>query len=184
VTTSKSAVPRLPPLLGLAIRPLPLLPLQPLLMAFVRAVHARHFRIFERLGPYADKRFGIDPTDLPLAFILEPSRTRPRAAVVRSLPRRLDVRIAGPIAGLVGLLDGHYDGDALFFSRDLMIEGDVEAVLALRNALDDAGVDILKEGTALLGPLASPAEAVLRRVLSPREDRAGLSSEGRRCSWS
>ncbi|AGH97674.1 hypothetical protein A11S_851 [Micavibrio aeruginosavorus EPB] len=35
------------------------------------------------------------------------------------------------------MIDGRYDGDALFFSRDIYIEGDTEAVVCLRNALDD-----------------------------------------------
>jgi predicted lipid carrier protein YhbT len=42
---------------------------------------------------------------------------------------------------LLGMIDGTYDGDALFFSRDLTIEGDTEAVLALRNALENAEFD-------------------------------------------
>ena len=51
----------------------------------------------------------------------------------------------------MGLIDGSYDGDALFFSRDLVVEGDIEAVIALRNAIDDAGVDLVADTAALLG---------------------------------
>jgi predicted lipid carrier protein YhbT len=81
---------------------------------------------------------------------------------------------------LVGMLDGSYDGDALFFSRDLVIEGDTSAVLALRNALDDAEID-----PATLAGVPAPlralfnrgAEAVLdglRRALdAPPPTRAG-----------
>ena len=53
-----------------------------------------------------------------------------------------DARIAGPLAALIGLVHGAYDGDALFFSRDLVIEGDTEAVLALRNAIDNEELDL------------------------------------------
>ena len=49
-----------------------------------------------------------------------------------------DARIAAPLIVLLGMIDGTYDGDALFFSRDLVIEGDTEAVLALRNAIENA----------------------------------------------
>jgi predicted lipid carrier protein YhbT len=55
----------------------------------------------------------------------------------------------------MGLVDGTYDGDALFFSRDIAVDGDIEAVLALRNAVDDASIDLLHEAAAWAGPLAA-----------------------------
>ena len=61
------------------------------------------------------------------------------------------------------MAEGRLDGAALFFSRTLSIEGDMEATLALRNALDDARLDF---GTLLLGclgPLGIRAAAFLRR---------------------
>jgi predicted lipid carrier protein YhbT len=65
----------------------------------------------------------------------------------------------------MGLIDGSYDGDALFFSRDLVVEGDVEAVLALRNAIDDAGVDLVADTAALFGPLGPLGERLLGGAL-------------------
>ena len=44
----------------------------------------------------------------------------------------------GPLLSLLGLLDGTFDGDALFFSRGIAISGKVDALLALRNAIEDA----------------------------------------------
>ena len=38
----------------------------------------------------------------------------------------------------MSLLDGTLDGDALFFSRIISISGRTEAVLALRNTIEDA----------------------------------------------
>ena len=38
----------------------------------------------------------------------------------------------------LALLDGTQDGDALFFNRVISISGRTEAVLALRNAIEDA----------------------------------------------
>ena len=101
-----------------------------------------------------EKRFGIKPTDLPFAFVLEPRPKSPKIVAVRNLPHDIPVRIAGPLAGLLGLIDGSYDGDALFFSRDLTVEGDVEAVVALRNAIDSEDVDFVADTATLLGPLA------------------------------
>lgn len=164
MTTLRSPVTTLPPLVSYALRPLPLLPLQPLLSALLGQIVKRHPRIFERLGPYAGKRFGLAPTDLPFAFVLDTKPSAPKVTAVRSLPQHIDAKISGPLLALVGMANGDYDGDALFFSRTIVIEGDVEATLALRNAIDDAGVDIVKEGTALLGPLGQLGDAFLRRV--------------------
>lgn len=57
---------------------------------------------------------------------------------------------------LAQLAQGGGDGDALFFSRDITIEGDTEAVLALRNALDDSNLDIIHDSLGALGFWGSP----------------------------
>ncbi len=168
-----SAISTVPPLLALAMRPLPLLPLQPLLAFILDRIEERHPSIFDRLGVHARKRFGIDPTDLPFAFVLEPRPPWPLITAVRALPARLDVRISGPLAGLVGLVNGDFDGDALFFSRDLLVEGDVEAVVALRNAIDDAQIDLVDEALGGCGPLRTPVERVLRGWLRPQGASSG-----------
>ncbi len=161
-----SSVPTLPPLFGRSIRVLPLLPLQLPLALVLRSLVERHPRIFERLGEHAGKRFGIEPTDLPFAFVLEPHPQAPRIVAVRNLPHDIPVRIAGPLVGLLGLIDGSYDGDALFFSRELTVEGDVEAVVALRNAIDSEDVDLVADTAAMLGPLAPFGRLLLGRVQS------------------
>jgi predicted lipid carrier protein YhbT len=161
-----SSVPTLPRLLGVCMQPLPLAPLQLPLALVLQSVVSRHPRIFERLGAHAEKRFGIEPTDLPFAFVLEPHPRRPRLFGVRSLPGNISVRITGPLVGLLGLIDGSYDGDALFFSRDLAIEGDMEAAVALRNAIDDANLDLLSDAAAVFGPLAPFGERLLGNALS------------------
>jgi predicted lipid carrier protein YhbT len=174
MTTSHSPVAALPPLIHLALRPLPLAPLRPLLAAVLRRVLRRHPGIFERLGPYAGKRYGLAPTDLPFAFVLDTAPRAPMVTAVRSLPK-VDATITGPLRALIGMADGAYDGDALFFSRTIVIEGDIEAVLALRNAIDDAGVNVVREAAALLGPLGRIARAFLDpgRNEAPARNRHG-----------
>ncbi|MFO1188320.1 MAG: SCP2 sterol-binding domain-containing protein [Alphaproteobacteria bacterium] len=158
--------PCLPPLAGRLLAPLPLGPIALVAGRLLGRIARHHPEMFDRLGESATKTFLIDATDLPFVFVLRPDPLRPRIAVTRRgrIPA-FDARIAGPLAALLGLVQGTYDGDALFFSRDLMIEGDVEAVLALRNAIDDAELDLLSEATGLLGPLRRPAEALSRDVL-------------------
>lgn len=172
-----SASGRLPSLLQAALRPLPLAPLDPLLALILRAVLRRHPAIFDRLGEHAHKRFGLRPTDLPFALVLAPRPDSPRISAVRALPPRgLDARISGPLQALVALAEGQVDGDALFFSRTLVVEGDMEAVLALRNAMDGEGLDLVRDAAAALGPLAPFAERLgtsgrrlLDRMARPRE---------------
>ena len=84
--------------------------------------------------------------------------------MVRELPDGLDARISSQLINLMALLEGRLDGDALMFSRQLVIEGDVEAVLALRNAIDDAALDLVTEVSLMLGPLGGPARHILDGV--------------------
>lgn len=175
--SSPTASPSLPHLLSLALRPLPLAPLQHVLALFLYGIGKRHPGLYERLGCHANKRFGIDPTDLPFAFVLEPKLIRPEATAVRCLPSRLDASIRGPLSALVGMAEGRLDGDALFFSRQLDIEGDIEAVLALRNAVDDAGLNLANEFLAGLG---LPGRGIAK-LLSRHQFATGTAGAG---SWS
>ncbi|SDH80702.1 ubiquinone anaerobic biosynthesis accessory factor UbiT [Bosea robiniae] len=157
--------PRLPSWLSRAVAPLPLAPLQPALALMLARISRAHPDLYDRLGNHAEKRFGIGPTDLPFAFVLEPRPSRPLARAVRSLPGGLDASIRGPLAGLIGMAEGTLDGDALFFSRVLWVEGDVAAALALRNAIDDARIDFGKLLLGGFGPLGVRfADAVRQRI--------------------
>ncbi len=152
-------------LAGFAMRPLPLAGLQPLLGLAIRTMQARHKDVFERLGPLGDLVFLIDPTDLPFAFELCPSSEQPTLLAIEKPPqleKHVCAAIRGPLLSLLALLEGRVDGDALFFSRELVIEGDTEAVLALRNAVDGADIDILTDALSPLGPVAAPARRMAR----------------------
>ncbi len=150
-------VARLPGFVGLALRPLPLLGLQIALQGLTTTITRRHPELLDRLGTCGGRCIALDPSDLPFAVLLEPQREAIVVRVVREVdPRTAHARIYGPILALIGLVDGSYDGDALFFSRDITIEGDIEAALALRNAIDDAQIDLLRTATSWAGPLAGP----------------------------
>lgn len=156
------------------MRPLPLLPLQLVLGGFLARILRRNPGLLDRLGEHRRARFGIRPLDLPFAFIVEADP--PRLQVVRALPQGLDACVSASLANLLALVEGKVDGDALMFSRQLGIEGDMEAVLALRNAIDDARLDLAEELASLLGPLGEPARrsfelARERLTGTPREQR-------------
>jgi predicted lipid carrier protein YhbT len=142
------------------------LPLGPLLTLSLRSLARRRPGLFERLGEHSSAHYLIDPTDLPFAFGVVPDGT---ASVVRVFSKSSnspsDVTIRGPLLMLLGILDGTLDGDALFFHRTVSVSGRTEAVVALRNAIEDAELrpsDLL----GLRGTLARFADAGILGGLS------------------
>jgi O2-independent ubiquinone biosynthesis accessory factor UbiT len=132
----------LPPLAGRLAALLPLTPLQFAARRLLERALAARPGFLTRLAPYAGRRFAIDPVDCPFVFVIAPSAEGAVLDVVRDSEKApCDARISAPLVVLLGMVDGTYDGDAVFFSRDLAIEGDTEAVLALRNALENAELD-------------------------------------------
>lgn len=135
-----------------------------------RRVLKEHPGLFERLGEHREKRFAFLPTDLPLAFVVEPARPAISVARKPSIQRPVDASVEGPLFMLLALLEGRCDADALFFSRDLSVTGDMEAMLAMRNTLDDANIDLPRDLSGLAGPFAPlfgrMAEDVRRRALA------------------
>lgn len=165
-----NAIPRVPGFVATPMAHLPRGPLQMLLRRLGRRIAGSHPAILDRLGAYAGHRFLIQPTDLPLVFMLHPARADRMIEVVGAgATTRWDSRIAGPIAALLGLMHGLYDGDGLFFSRDLAVEGDIEGVLALRNALDDAELDLFTE---IFYALGAPGRLMLPALRAPVRDLA------------
>ncbi len=159
MTMSRRTPPPLSPVLlaGLAARPLPPRLLQPLLDVAMRGVRSRHPDLFDRLSGLNDPVYLIDPVDLPFVFVLRPNPANPTLRALRSgdgVPA--DAVIRGPFLRLIDLLEGRIDGDALFFTRELTVEGDTEAVVALRNAVDGAEISVVDDILALFGPLGRP----------------------------
>ncbi len=118
--------------------------------------------MFERLSGVAEPRFLIDPIDLPFCFLLVLDATAPQLSAVRGGEDvTVTARISGPLQSLIDLLEGRADGDALFFSRTLAVEGDTEAVVALRNALDGGEINLVSDLLRELGPFAVPAQKTI-----------------------
>jgi len=119
--------------------PLPRFPLAFALTRAVRDLARRRPELFERLDAFADREIAVMPSDLPFAFVIEPRGEDARVRVVD--PEEAEhaaARVRATLLVLLGLLDGTYDGDALFFTRDLVIEGDTDAIVALRNTIENA----------------------------------------------
>ena len=138
--------------------PVPLL--QPILSLIGTQVARNEPDIFLRLGPHAQKTFVIDPSDLPFVLVLRPRPDAPELSAFRRADApQAHACIAGTFLNLFRLVDGSLDGDALFFSRELRVSGDTEAVVALRNALDDIDGGLVQAVTGSFGPL-SPLAAL------------------------
>ncbi len=147
---------------ALAMLPAPLLQLG--FDFAIAALARRHASVLHRLRPCAGARILIEPLDARRALLLvlgEPPGGLSLRVAGRHDGERATARIAGPLSTLLDLLQGSADGDALFFARDLAISGDTEAILALRNALDGAEIDLVEDLLAALGPFGLPARAAL-----------------------
>jgi predicted lipid carrier protein YhbT len=154
---------------GKLIAPFPLFPLQPILARIVNYIEVKRPELFERLGDQKDKCFLIDPLNLPFVLLLCPDPFAPSLKAYRTKDaaqkdRPYDASIAGTFLTLLDMVDGRLDGDALFFTRDLIIQGDVEAVVTLRNALDDLDGNIIDDVVSSLGIFVRPLRTALIRL--------------------
>lgn len=145
------------------LAPVPLFVLQPVLKRIVRHITQERPELFNRLNGHHHKLFLIDPVNIPFVLILKPD---PDAPMLRAYRRRkvppTDARIAGSFLTLLDMVDGHLDGDALFFTRDLTVEGDTEAIVCLRNAIDDMDGSIAEDSAAVFGSVGITALTLLR----------------------
>jgi len=150
-------------LAGMPLRIMPLGLLRPLTDAAMSAMLKRHPSVFERVRELGDAEILIDPVDLPISFILRPGGGTPELLPVRDgdSQGQPTAKIHGPLMLLIDLMEGRIDGDAVFFSRDLTIEGDTEAVLMLRNAMDSDEIDVADDILSIFGPMRGPAEKVM-----------------------
>ncbi|MBB3809207.1 ubiquinone anaerobic biosynthesis accessory factor UbiT [Pseudochelatococcus contaminans] len=166
----------LPDILSTLAEYMPISVAQHISALLMAQIMRRHRDLFERLGEHRCKRFAFAPSDLPLAFVVSPNG--PSVTVCRKPPvPEADAAVEGPLFMLLALLEGRQDADALFFSRDLTVTGDMEAMLALRNALDDSNIDLPNDLGAMAGPLAPLVSRVACGV------RSRVLAEGE-ASWS
>lgn len=144
--------------------------LQPILNRIVKRIGAQHSELFDRLGTHTKTGFLIDPTDLPFALYLMPDPDALQfRAVSRANPPAHGAGVAGTFLTLLRLMDADVDGDALFFSGDLIISGNTEAVVSLRNALDDVEGSIAGDVADMFGPVG-------RFALKKCRDAAGVTN--------
>lgn len=166
MSESGRAVPAFSPVLlfGFALRGAPRPTMQLAANLAMKTVARAHPEVFERLEGLANPEFLIDPVDLPIRFHLCVARAAPSLRVLEQ-EQEPDAPVAATIRGsltaLVDLLEGRIDGDTLFFSRALSVEGDMSAVVALRNAVDGTEISLIDDISRLLGPFGGPVRRLL-----------------------
>ncbi len=99
----------------------------------------------DRLGPCEHRRLLLEVRELPWAilFSLSDGACRLRLGAAAVLAGEADAVVRGGLADLLEIAAGRSDGDALFFSRSIEVEGDVAFIVALRNALEELQLEPL-----------------------------------------
>ena len=167
----------------LATNVLGLLPAPALMRATIllmRRLGRTHPRLFRALAAHKPCTIGIEPTDLRHRFVLRFGGGPASLVPTSTLEQSLNACVRGRLATLVGLLEGRLDSDALFFSREVVITGDIEAIVSLRNALDRETVNVFKAATTLFGPGERAARRValmLERRLTAAHQRLTMGHE-------
>ncbi|MBK7362535.1 MAG: SCP2 sterol-binding domain-containing protein [Micavibrio sp.] len=147
------------------LAPVPLPIIQPVLKHIVTSIATHRPELFARLGPHKNTVFLIDPINLPFILRLHPNPQKPSLTAHRRWGKQAGgARIAGSFLTLLNMIDGKLDGDALFFSRDLAVEGDTEAIVCLRNTLDDMEGSVIMDTAGLFGPPGRAFLEILNKI--------------------
>lgn len=125
--------------------PLPLI--QKFLSYSMFAMLKKHPKIFDKISK-DNYSFIIYPYDLPFKFYMEPTNNPKLIAIHKKEDITSDAIIKGSLINLLKMLEGKLDGDAAFFSREIIIEGSTQASVALRNAIDGEDVNIIEDLTS------------------------------------
>lgn len=157
-------------LAGMLGRNLPHQPVDFALQKITDNLCKNHPAVLKRLAPLNGKSFLIKPRDLPYKIRLEFEGEKIFAHLDKGNDEPADVWISGTLSSLISMLNGDEDGDALFFSRKIAVEGDTEALLTLRNAIDSDDIDLLSEINDGFGIFKRPVSKLVDVTSAISED--------------
>ena len=137
----------------------------------LRGMERAHPKLFQNLARLKPSIVYVEPTDLPHRFELKyGGDEKPTVRVLdKGGQGAADSYIKGNLDILLNLLEGRIDGDALFFTRGLVITGDTSAIVGLRNTLEREEIDLFADITGMFGPLAKPVGRALTALGHVRE---------------
>ena len=115
-----------------------------------------HPGVVDRMSDYAPARIVLNPTDMPFYFLAEFTKSNFHILYIENDDIDLQeiTTISATFDFFLKMLERQSDGDALFFSRQLMIEGDTTIVVALRNILEAENVNINDDINETFGTLS------------------------------
>ncbi len=154
---------------GAFTRRLPPPPLAPQLLglalgAVLSRITARHPSILAHLGDQSNTRLLIDVRQLAVLLVMTPADGQ--VGIFRRGARiDHDAAIRGDLADFLALLRRVAPDETALAPDALEIDGDLAAVLALRDAIGAAGLDLAEELAAIPG---EPYQGWLRQVAAPR----------------
>ncbi len=158
--------------------------------ALLRKMGRNHPDLFQVLAEFRRTVIRIELTDLPRSFQLQFGGGAPSLKLAGADDAPADASVKGSLEALLALLEGRIDSDALFFTRELVVEGDTAAVVALRNVLDREIINVLDEASSLFGPLQRIARGAalrwerraqrLRELLRPPRDASDGHAQAER----
>jgi predicted lipid carrier protein YhbT len=143
---------------GAAARHLLTAPIDALLGRISATLTTRYPGLADRLRAMGPATVLVVPTDLPAGFVIETGHKGLALRVM--LPGETPAagtRVSAPLSTLLALAECRMDADAIFFDRTLAIDGDIEPVLALRNAIESESIDVTESVLAAFGPLSGAA---------------------------
>ncbi len=140
------------------------LPQLPPSIAFVTGLNLALGRMIPRepLADLAGKRFAIRVTDAGLTLRFAYSTRGFRPIFDNAKP---DLTISAKSRDFIALMTREEDPDTLFFSRRLLMEGDTDLGLLVKNTLD--GIDLPQLDPARLAP-AEILRRLRERLAAPR----------------
>ncbi len=145
-------------ILGIIFKQFPLKVIQPFLEKSIKIIQDKHPSIFNRLSE-EEIDFVIDAIDLPFMFYLKISKSSPILKAIKKTEKPYpSATIKGTLINLLRLFEGKVDGDAMFFSKELTIEGSTATTVALRNAIDGEDMSILNDLSEIFYPFEELAK--------------------------
>lgn len=165
-------------LTALFIAQLPIPLLKGLAHAAASLIDRYHPGLGERLAEAEGSRFHFQLVDCPFDGSICVENGRLQIDVLsKEAQASADVVVKGRLEALLDLMQGRYDGDALFFTREIETRGDTGALLSLRNALENEEIDLVLLASRASGPFAPLVRALVSH-LSRRATQTVAQLEG------
>lgn len=109
----------------------------------VNTLRKKHPEAMERLSPTYGKTVYSFFTDLNYGVLTKITEQKTEVRKYKEKKVEADLILKGKFFDLISIIEGKMDGDALFFSRKIEIEGDTEMLITIRNAFDSSDINLL-----------------------------------------